>query len=118
MVFQFLQAWFFDRFIDLCLADVLAFVDLVNIRFGEFGHPEGMIDFLVVSTEVTLAVDSHRFDRLEALLIVFERLIATRSALDVPVVPLIASAICSCPASLELTCSSVPSFGTIQGTVT
>lgn len=45
LVFEPLKSRFFDLFVDIGLADVLTFVDLVEIRFREVGDFECLVDF-------------------------------------------------------------------------
>ena len=82
LVFEALEARFFDLFVDIGLADVLAFVDLVEIRLRKVGDFECLIDFGGVDASDTFAVDASVFEFVEDYLVVFEASIASTGALD------------------------------------
>ena len=58
LIFEALEAGFFTLFVDIGFADVLAFVDLVEIRFREVGDFECLVDFGAVDGGNTFAINT------------------------------------------------------------
>ena len=82
LIFKPLKAALFSFFVDLCLANVLAFFDLVYIAPREFSDVQCVVDFLAIHTQYALAVDPCFFERFEHLLVVFQRSIASGGPLN------------------------------------
>ena len=82
LIFEPLEARFFDLFVDIGFVDVLAFVDLVEIRLREAGDFECLVDFGGVDAGDTFAVDTLVFEKFEDSLVVFEGSIASTGALN------------------------------------
>jgi hypothetical protein len=82
LIFEALESRFFDLFVDIGFADVLAFVDLVEIRFRKVGDFECLVDFGGVDSSDTLAVDPLFFESFDNRLVILEGSIASTSPLD------------------------------------
>jgi len=82
LIFEALEAGFLTLLIDIGLADVLAFVDLVEVRLREVGDFECLVDFGGVDAGDTFAVDTLVFEKFEDSLVVFEGSIASTGALN------------------------------------
>jgi len=82
LVFEALEAGFFTLFVDIGLADILAFVDLVEVRLREVGDFECLVDFGGVDGGDTLPINALVFELFEDGLVVFERPIASPGALN------------------------------------
>jgi hypothetical protein len=88
LIFEPLEARFFDLFVDIGFVDVLAFVDLVEIRLREAGDFECLVDFGGVDGGDTLAVDALVFKSFEDGLVVFEPSIASTGTLNRAILPM------------------------------
>jgi hypothetical protein len=62
LVFETPEARFFALFVDIGFADVLAFVDLVELRLREIGDFECLVDFGGVESSDTFAVNTLTFE--------------------------------------------------------
>jgi len=82
LVFEPLESRLFDLLVDIGLADILAFVDLVEIRLREVGYFECLVDFGGVDGGNTVAINPLLFEFVEDSLVVFEASIASTGALD------------------------------------
>jgi len=82
LVFEALQTRFLAFFVDIGFVDVLAFVDLVEVRLREVGDFECLIHFGRVDGGDTLAINALVFEFVEDNPVVFERSIASTGALD------------------------------------
>jgi len=71
LVFEALEAGFFTLFVDIGLADILAFVDLVEVRLREVGDFECLVDFGGVDGGDTLPINALVFELFEDGLVVF-----------------------------------------------
>jgi len=82
LIFEALESRFFDLLVDIGFADVLAFVDLVEVRHREIGDFQCLVDFGGVDGSDTLAVDALVFESFDNSLVILESSIASTSPLD------------------------------------